>query len=339
MARDAVRLAGPSILSLFCILFLNGCQTPERKVVLERMNRLQAENSALQARSDADVAQAKMQIVRQRQDDLQMFEQLNKRFDELSKKIDALNAQQRSEAPKLNLEKAPVAEPQKIEPAKPDSTVQAEIEAVKAQARAEMARIEEELAKAQAQAEAAKLAAAAAEKAPKDARKEGSFRGQKLPLTKFIDSSGKLIDVLQYTKEKTVVLCVMKGFYSQGVCVYCTRQTADLAKNSKAFKDLNTEVLVVYPGREEHINTFVRSVRDYEKSDDPRFQLPFKVLLDINQDAVRTLNIAGDLANPTTFILDKTGCVRYQYTGRTISDRPTAADMLEELKKIGDSKP
>jgi peroxiredoxin len=316
------------------LLLLCGCQTPERRDVRQRMDRLQAENSALQAKSESEIAQAKLQIVRQRQDDLQMIEALNRRFDELSKKLDTMAAQPRAEAPKP----APAAPQPSPEPARPDPAVVEELQRIKEQTRAEMARMEEELAKAQAQAEAAKMAAAAAEKSPQDVKKDLSWKGKKFPLSKFIDSSGKLIDVSEYFKQKPVVLMVMKGFYSQGICVYCTRQTAELARNKKAFTDLNAEVLVVYPGREEHINAFVRSVRDYERSDDPRFQLPFKVLLDVNQDAVRALNIAGDLANPTTFILDRTGTVSYQYTGRTMSDRPSVNEVLQELKKLGESK-
>lgn len=323
-------------LSLTCsvagLLLCCGCQTPERRDVLQRMNRLQAENSAVQAKAETEVAQAKMQMIRQRQDDLQMIEALNRRFDELSRKMDALAAQPRADAPK-----PPQSTPAPELP-KPDPAVVAEIERVKTQARAEMARMEEELARAQAQAEAAKLAAAAAEKAPQEVKKDLSWKGKKFPILKFIDSSGKLIDISEYFKDKYVVLTVMKGFYSQGICVFCTRQTAELARNKKSFGDLGAEVLVVYPGRDEHINAFVRSVRDYERSDDPRFQLPFKVLLDVNQDAVRALNIAGDLANPTTFIIDKNGAVQYQYTGRTMSDRPSAAAILDEVKKLGENK-
>jgi peroxiredoxin len=331
MARVSGLVLTPGIIAL---LLICGCQTPERRDVRARMDRLQAENSAIQAKSESEMAQAKMNVVRQRQDDLQMIEALNKRFDELSKKIDAIAAQPRAEAPK-NPQNPPQPPP---EPARPDPAVQAELERIKEQARAEMARVEEQLAKAQAQAEAAKLAAANAEKTPQQVKDDISWKGKKFPLTKFIDSSGKLVDISEYFKDKRVVLTVMKGFYSQGICVYCTRQTADLARNKKGFTDLNAELLVVYPGREEHINAFVRSVRDYERSDDPRFQLPFKVLLDVNQDAVRALNIAGDLANPTTFILDSNGMVQYQYTGRSMSDRPTAANILQEVRKLGESK-
>lgn len=312
-------------------LCLAGCQTPERREVRLRMDRLQAENSALKAKAESEVAGARMEIARQRQDDIRMIEAINRRFDELNKKIESIASQPRAEKPP----QTPVAP---TEPAKPDPAVQAELERVREQARAEMKRLEEELAKAQAQEEAAKLAAIATEKT-QETKKESSFKGQKLPLTKFIDSNGKLMDIAQYAGQKPVVLTVMKGFYSQGICVYCTRQTGDLARNAKAFQEANAEVFVVYPGKDEHINAFVRSVRDYEKSDDPRFQLPFKVLLDVNQDAVKVLNIAGDLAHPTSFVIDKNGVIQFQYVGRTMSDRPTAAALLQEVKKLGDAKP
>ncbi len=305
------------------LIFLAGCETPERRSALQRMDKLQAENSELKARSETDTAQTKMDMARQRQEDLRVLEALNKRFDELNQKIDAL----KNAAP---------AQKSEVPDAKPDPAVQAELERVRQESQAQMAKLEEELAKAQAQAEAAKLAAAAADKKP-DAKKD-TFKGNKLPLTKFIDANGKLVDISQYVGKKNVVVTIMKGFYSQGVCIYCTRQTAGLSKNIKQFQDLDTEVLIVYPGKEEQINVFVRSVRDYEKSADPRFQLPFKVLLDVNQDAVRAFGIAGDLAHPTTFIIDKTGTVRYQYIGKTMSDRPSAAELLEEVKKLGDTK-
>jgi peroxiredoxin len=315
-------------------MLLAGCQTPERRSVMQRMDRLQAEESATRAKAEAEVAQAKMDAVRQRQDDVRMMQEINRRFDELNKKIETISSQPR-------VEKQPETPAKPVEAPKPDPAIQAEIEKAKAATQAELARMEEALAKAQAQAEAAKLAALQTEKSAAEVKKEreAGLKGQKLPLTKFIDSAGKLVDLGEYIGKNIVVLTVMKGFYSQGICVYCTRQTADFARNSKAFKDAGVEILVVYPGKEEHINAFVRSVRDYEKSDDPRFQLPFKVLLDVNQDAVRAFNIAGDLANPTTFIIDKKGTVQYQYIGRTMSDRPTGNDILQEVKKLGDGKP
>ena len=324
---------GPHRFVLLLILVpLLGCQTPERRQVMQRMDQLQADNSALKARSESQVAQARMDMARQRQDDLAVIEALSRRYDDLANKLDALRVQPRPDAAQNPKEVSkPVEQPE-------EAVVRADLERVRVETREQMKHLQEELAKAQAQSEAAR-AAAATISAPQEQKKALTWNGRKLPLIRFIDSSGQLVDIGQFAGQKPVVLAIMKGFYSEGICVYCTEQTAGLARSFKAFKDLNTEVLVVYPGREEHINDFVRSIRDYEKSSDPRFHLPFKVLLDVNQDAVRALGIAGDLAHPTSFILDKNGVVQYQRVGRTVSDRPTADDLLQEVRKLGAVQP
>lgn len=330
------------LVSLTCVIVLSlcGCQTPERRAVRQRMERLAAENSELKAKTETSLAQSQIDSARQRQEDLKLLDsvnaqlgQMNKQIEDMRKQMQNLPAQRVNEAPPKD-PTPPVAQPEapKVDPAKNE-----EIERQRAEAKAKIEQMQEQLAKAQAQAEAAKLAVLAAEK--NDAVKADPVLKQKaFPITQFVDSSGKLVDLAKY-KGKPLVLSVMKGFYSQGVCVYCTRQTADLADNIKTFRELGCEVLVVYPGREEHINTFVRSVREHEKSDDPRFQLPFKVLLDVNLDAVRALNIIGDLAHPTTFVINSDGVVSYQYIGRSMSDRPSVKDVLEQVRKAGAAKP
>ena len=320
-----------AILVFFVLIVLAGCETPERHSALERMDRMQAENSAIKARAESESAQARVEIVRQRSEDLRIVETLTGRIDALSAKIDTLQSQPHAEGPKT-------------EPAKPPEPAisaedKAEIEKTKAEMRKQLQQSEEMLAKAQARIEAAEAAAKAAAAGPKETQAGHDWKGKKLPLSKFIDSSGKPNNLADYIGKKTVVLCIMKGFYSQGVCVYCTRQTADLARAMPDFNKLNAEVLVVYPGGEDHISTFVKTVRDYEKSEDPRFHLPFKVLLDADQDVVKALGISGDLAHPTTFVIGKDGVVQYQYSGRTISDRPAAKDILDEVQKLEGGKP
>jgi len=295
------------------------------------MDKLQAENSAIKATAQTSAAQTQLGAAKQRQADLQVIEALNARIEELSKQIESLKTV------KTPAHETPTSRP--TEAQQPAPLAQAELARVKAETQAQLAKLEEQLAKSQAQAEVAMLAAAAVDKRATESKTEASWKDQKLPVAKFVDSSGKLVDLATFTGKKVVVLVFMKGFYSQGICVYCTRQTAELAQNAKAFNAVGAEILVVYPGGDEHINAFVKSVREYEKSDDPRFQLPFKVLLDVNQDVVRVLKIDGDLAHPTSFIIDQDGVVRFQYIGRSLSDRPKSATLLEEAKKIGSAKP
>jgi peroxiredoxin len=326
-------------------LWIGGCQTPERKAVRQRLDRIMAENSEVKAHTESQLAQQQIESARQRQDDLKLLESVNAQMLKLNQQMDEMRQQlERAEAKRAQSPAAVPApapevapkDPEKKEPPTPAETAakNEELERARAEAKARIAKMEEQLAKAQAQAESAKLAVLATEKSDAQAKADAELKTKAFPITQFVDASGGLVDLSAY-KGKPVVLSVMKGFYSQGVCVYCTRQTSDLADNINAFKELGCEVLVVYPGREEHINTFVRSVREHEKSDDPRFKLPFKVLLDVNLDAVRALNIVGDLAHPTTFVLDADGIVRYQYVGRSMSDRPSVKEVLEQVRKVG----
>ena len=62
--------------------------------------------------------------------------------------------------------------------------------------------------------------------------------------------------------------------------------------------------------------------------------LPFPVVLDIGLKAVDALGIRKDLAKPATYILDKTGQVRYAYVGATLSDRPSIKAILKQLDTL-----
>ncbi len=163
---------------------------------------------------------------------------------------------------------------------------------------------------------------------------DSAWLGKTLPVTRFLDSSGGLADLAEYQDKKNIVLLVMKGFWSQGICVYCTRQASDLSKRIDEIRKLDGEVLMIYPGSQEHINAFVKTVRQYEKSASAEYALPFKILMDVSADAVRALNVTGDLAQPTTMILDKKGIVRYQMTGKVTSDRPSVDTIIAELQKL-----
>jgi hypothetical protein len=49
---------------------------------------------------------------------------------------------------------------------------------------------------------------------------------------------------------------------------------------------------------------------------------------------VNKLGIQGDLARPSTYILDKQGAVVYGYVGETQVDRPSVKALLAQLDKL-----
>lgn len=149
----------------------------------------------------------------------------------------------------------------------------------------------------------------------------------------FVDREGKAIDLKQYLGKSNIVLVVMRGFPGF-VCPYCTAQTSRLIRSFEEFEKRNAQILVVYPGPTEHVPDFVQSSQTYADGKSP----PFPILLDQGFDVVKRLGITGDLAKPSTYIMDTEGRVRFAYVGASTSDRPSLAAMLAQLDKINTPK-
>ena len=122
----------------------------------------------------------------------------------------------------------------------------------------------------------------------------------------FVDADGRPVALADYRGQKAVVLVVMRGF-TGSVCLYCSAQSARLVTNYPEFAKRGAEVLVVYPGPKEHIATYLKRVREEAGTE----AVPFRVLLDPDFAAVDRLGIRGELAKPSTYILDKDGRVRF----------------------------
>ena len=62
--------------------------------------------------------------------------------------------------------------------------------------------------------------------------------------------------------------------------------------------------------------------------------MPYPVCLDQDCSTCSQLGIRGDLAKPSTFILNAKGEVVYAYVGRNTSDRPSIRGTLAELDRL-----
>lgn len=153
--------------------------------------------------------------------------------------------------------------------------------------------------------------------------------------TVFTDRGGNPVDVADYRGKAHVVLVVLRGMpraYDGLPCPYCVAQTDSLAANYPEFRRRGAEVVVVFPGTAEQVREFVRYA-------DGGPGLPFPVLLDADLAACDRLGIRGDLAKPSTYILDREGDVVYAYVGRTYVDRPSVKAQLEQLDRLSASPP
>lgn len=154
----------------------------------------------------------------------------------------------------------------------------------------------------------------------------------KVPLV-FVDLDGKRVDLSAFRGKSSVVLVVTKGMPESpgGVfCPGCLAQLHSLAANHGEFKKRGAEVLVVFPGPSEKAGEFVATAKARE-GDKPS---PVPLLLDKDFKAVDLLGIRGDLAKPSTYIIDKKGNVVYAFVGETTTDRPSAKALLGHLDKL-----
>jgi peroxiredoxin len=147
-----------------------------------------------------------------------------------------------------------------------------------------------------------------------------------LAQTRFLGADGSVIDVGGY--KKPVVVVLLRGFGGQ-VCLYCAAQTAALCKRIDDFHKAGAEVVVLYPGPAESAPAFIQAVKSLSKEPPP-----MPVALDVSLLLVRALGVEDNLARPTSLVLDRGGKVRFAYVGKTIADRPSADDLLREVRRI-----
>jgi peroxiredoxin len=156
----------------------------------------------------------------------------------------------------------------------------------------------------------------------------------------FTDIEGNDIRLKDFHGKKNVVLVITRG-YSGSICLYCTTQTSRLITNYEKFAQRETEVVVAFPVR---IDADQKQLSQFQKDalaqlDTPVENVPFPILLDFQLKAVDQLGINGNLAKPTTLILDKQGRIRFAYVGNLISDRPSINSLLKRLDALNESQP
>jgi peroxiredoxin len=153
----------------------------------------------------------------------------------------------------------------------------------------------------------------------------------------FVDQSGKAIRPRDLIGSQHLVLVFVRGF-NGAVCPYCSAYTSGLISNFAAISQHGANVLLVYPiakpDQKQRLEEFLRGT--FEKSASPAGKVPFPVVLDIGLKGVDSLGIRKDLSKPATYILDKTGHVRFAYVGNTLADRPSIKAIMKQLELLKD---
>lgn len=147
---------------------------------------------------------------------------------------------------------------------------------------------------------------------------------------KFVDTDGNQVALANYVGKQNVVLVFTEG-YADALCPFCQTQTSRLITNYARFQELNTEIIVVYPGDIEHLDEFIREAKTTAK--DQVEKVPFPIVLDPALKAVDFFNIRSMLAHPSTYVIGRGGEVLLAYVGEDMSaDRPSVKALLEILQ-------
>lgn len=161
------------------------------------------------------------------------------------------------------------------------------------------------------------------------ARRRSDLEQKPLPITRLVAVDGTEVDLRQYHGKKRVLLVVLRGFVGE-VCVYCVAQTEALARCRDELEQLGLEVLVLYPGAKENEASFEQAYALTFGKGAP----PYRVFYDPDLRVVEQLGIAGDLAHPTTIVIDEQGIVQYAYVGAHRADRPAAKELIQFIKGL-----
>lgn len=150
----------------------------------------------------------------------------------------------------------------------------------------------------------------------------------------FTDTEGRDVALQSFVGKQPVVLVFTQGF-SGSLCPLCITQVSRLIANHDSFKERNAQVLVVYPGKRDHLSDFLSAAKSGSAS---VTNVPFPLLLDEDLAAAKFFKIESQLAHPSTFIIDKSGAIKLAFVGADRSaERPSIKAMLDVLDSSSDS--
>lgn len=140
---------------------------------------------------------------------------------------------------------------------------------------------------------------------------------QTLPDLSLKDINGKMVNVKDYAKKGKMVII---SFWATW-CAPCKKELNNINELYEEWKT-KYDVIVVAVSIDNARN--VMKVKPYVDGQ----AWPFDVLLDVNSDMMRAMNVVNP---PHTFLLDKTGNIVYSHTGYLEGDEFTLEEKMKAL--------
>lgn len=140
------------------------------------------------------------------------------------------------------------------------------------------------------------------------------------------------VELQKLTAQGPVVLVVLRGWPGYN-CPNCTLQVHDFVQHAAEFNAQKVQVLMVYPGPADalkaHAQEFLR-----DKSWPKNFLLVLDPAYSFTTQYGLRWDAPNETAYPSTFVIDRSGKVRFAKISREHADRLTATAALEQVRML-----
>jgi peroxiredoxin len=155
--------------------------------------------------------------------------------------------------------------------------------------------------------------------------------GAKAPDFTLTAVDGKSIQLSTELQNGPVVLVLLRGWPNYQ-CPFCVRQYGDFIGHRQELAATGARVIWIYPGTadvKQHAEAFVANAEA-----PPNFRLALDPDYAFTQAYHLRWDAKDETAYPSTFVVDKTGVIRWRQISRTHAGRATAADVLAALAAL-----
>jgi peroxiredoxin len=152
----------------------------------------------------------------------------------------------------------------------------------------------------------------------------GLNKGQQMPNFELSDEEGSPFNLLEQLKEGPLVLVFYRGDWWP----YCNGQLVSYARDHEEFDNRGVKLAAI------SVDPPSRNAAMVDKLD-----LPFRLLSDPKGELIKRLGLWNEeegVSEPAIVALDRSGTVRYLYSGGTdFADRPQEETLLYILDRVG----
>ena len=156
--------------------------------------------------------------------------------------------------------------------------------------------------------------------------------GEKMKDFTLAKLDGSKVSLSGLMKTGPVVVVMLRGWVGYQ-CPYCTRQVGEFITHAKELSADGANVIFIYPGAADTVQV---KAEDFVSGKTVPANMHF--VTDPELKTVDMLHLRWDAkaenSYPSTFLVDKTGVVRYAKISKSHADRAPAADVIAEIAKL-----